>query len=95
VNAQLASSKPVVTILTVVIAMIVVAVGGVVTITNPQSLSFHQYVTDIALMGGALGLGAGIGRGIDSNGQAHASARMLSVGAQEPVSPGDSSGDDG
>jgi hypothetical protein len=68
--ARLASEKPVFTILVLVIVVVVVAVGGVVTITNPQSLSFHQYVTDVALMGGALGLGSGIGRGVETYGKA-------------------------
>jgi hypothetical protein len=65
---QIASDKPVVTILTLVAATVAIVVGGIVTITNPQSLSFHQYVQDIAFMAGALGLGSGIGRGIDSYG---------------------------
>jgi hypothetical protein len=68
--AKLSSDKPVVTILTVLVVVVAVVVGGIVTITNPQSLSFHQYIQDIAFMAGALGLGAGIGRGIDSYGQA-------------------------
>jgi hypothetical protein len=80
---DLSSNKPVITILTVMIALICVIVGGVVTITNPQSLSFHQYITDIAFVGGALGLGAGIGRGIDSNGQAQAAA--LEQAQPDPV----------
>lgn len=61
---SLASDKPVITILTLVVAVIAVVVGGVVTITNPQSLSFHQYIQDIAFMAGAIGLGSGVGRGI-------------------------------
>lgn len=65
----LSSDKPVVTIMTIVVVAIAVVVGGVVTITNPQSLSFHQYLQDLALMGGALGLGNGIGRGIESHGK--------------------------
>jgi hypothetical protein len=66
----LIDGKPVVTILTVAAALIAVIAGGVVTITNPQTLSFHQYVQDVAFMAGALGLGAGIGRGIDAHGRA-------------------------
>jgi hypothetical protein len=68
----LSSDKPVVTILTLIVATIAVVVGGVVTITNPQSLTFHQYIQDIAFMGGAIGLGNGIGRGIESHGQSRA-----------------------
>lgn len=82
--AQLSSDKPVVTILTVLAATVAIVVGGIVTITNPQSLSFHQYVQDIAFMAGALGLGSGIGRGIDSYGQAVAQAQVPPVQA-EPV----------
>ena len=66
---NLASDKPIVTILTVAVVLIVVIAGGIVTIVRPESLSFHQYVSDIAIVGGALGLGAGIGRGIDSYGK--------------------------
>lgn len=77
---KIASEKPVVTILTIVAASVAIIVGGIVTITNPQSLSFHQYIQDITFMAGALGLGSGIGRGIDSYGQSVAQAR-----APEPV----------
>jgi hypothetical protein len=87
--AQLSSDKPVVTILTVVAATVAIIVGGVVTITNPQSLSFHQYVQDIAFMAGALGLGSGIGRGIDSYGQAVAQAQAQSAPAGEEAPPPD------
>ena len=67
--AKIASDKPVVTILTLLAASVAIIVGGIVTITNPQTLTFHQYIQDIAFMAGALGLGSGIGRGIDSYGQ--------------------------
>ena len=104
--SQIASDKPVVTILTLIAALVALVVGGVVTITNPQSLSFHQYIQDIALLGGALGLGSGIGRGIDSYGQAvagkaptppvvvEAPAPVVEVGPEapppDPLSPYDS-----
>ena len=71
-SAALSSDKPVVTIMTLVIVTLAVVVGGVVTITNPQSLSFHQYIQDITVMAGAIGLGNGIGRGIEAHGQAQA-----------------------
>lgn len=73
--AKIASDKPVVTILTLLAASVAIIVGGIVTITNPQTLTFHQYIQDIAFMAGALGLGSGIGRGIDSYGQAIAQAQ--------------------
>jgi len=68
-GAALSSDKPVVTILTVVVVAVAVIVGGVVTITNPQSLTFSQYLRDIALLGAGLGLGNGVGRGIESAGR--------------------------
>jgi drug/metabolite transporter (DMT)-like permease len=77
--SKIASDKPVVTILTLVAALVAIVVGGIVTITNPQSLSFHQYVQDVSLLGAALGLGAGVGRGIDSYGQSMAQAQAPPV----------------
>lgn len=74
--SRISSEKPVVTILTLVAALVAIIAGGVVTIVKPESLSFHQYVQDIAFMAGALGLGSGIGRGIDSYGQSVASAQQ-------------------
>ena len=68
-GTALSSDKPVVTILTVVVVAVAVIVGGVVTITNPQSLTFAQYLRDIALLGAGLGLGNGVGRGIESAGR--------------------------
>lgn len=82
--SKITSDKPVVTILTLLAATVAIVVGGIITITNPQSLSFHQYIQDIAFMAGALGLGSGIGRGIDSYGQAVAQAQAPPVQA-EPV----------
>jgi hypothetical protein len=57
------NDAPVVTIALLVLATIVVVAGAVVTIVQPGTLSFHQYVQDVALLAAALGLGAGIGRG--------------------------------
>lgn len=85
VLSQISSDKPVVTILTLVAATVAIVVGGIVTITNPQSLSFHQYIQDIALLGGALGLGSGIGRGIDSYGQAVAGRSAAPPVVEAPV----------
>jgi hypothetical protein len=84
--SKIASDKPVVTILTLVAATVAIVVGGIVTITNPQSLSFHQYVQDIAFMAGALGLGSGIGRGIDSYGGRIAQATQATQ-APPPAPP--------
>ena len=72
---NLSSDKPVVTILTLVVVLVVVVAGAIVTITNPNSLTFEQYIRDIAILGAGLGLGNGIGRGIESSGHAQASAR--------------------
>ena len=89
--SQLSSDKPIITLLAAIGALVAIVVGGVVTITNPQSLSFHQYVQDIAFMAGALGLGAGVGRGIDSHAQATAQAAqqqgapMTETPAPEPT----------
>jgi hypothetical protein len=57
------NDAPVVTIALLVLATIVVVAGAVVTIVQPGTLSFHQYVQDVAVLAAALGLGAGIGRG--------------------------------
>jgi hypothetical protein len=73
-QSKLASEKPVFTIMVLVVVVIVVVAGAVVTIVQPSSLSFHQYVSDIAFMAGALGLGAGIGRGVETYGNATAAA---------------------
>lgn len=85
--SQVSSDRPVITILTILAAGVAIIAGGVVTITNPQNLSFHQYVQDIAFMAGALGLGSGIGRGIDSYGQAVAQTKPQPQVAPEPDSP--------
>jgi hypothetical protein len=85
--SQIASDKPVITILTIVAATVAIIVGGVVTITNPQSLSFHQYIQDITFMAGALGLGSGIGRGIDSYGGKVAEAQRAPAPTVTPLPP--------
>lgn len=57
---------PWVTALLVVIALIVVCVGGAVVIWGPDgALTFQQYLDDLEKFGVALGL-LGIGRGIRS-----------------------------
>lgn len=57
------NDAPLVTILLLVLAVIVVIAGAVVCIVQPSTLSFSQYVQDVAILTAALGLGAGIGRG--------------------------------
>jgi Trk-type K+ transport system membrane component len=68
--AKLSSDKPVFTAMVLALVLIVVIAGAVVTITNPNTLSFHQYVTDVTTLAGAIGLGAGVGRGIEAYGNA-------------------------
>lgn len=47
-------------IATAIIVLIVVIVGGIVCITDPQTLSFKQYVDAVALAAGLLAVGRGI-----------------------------------
>lgn len=62
-SSLLSDERPWMTICVVAIVFIVAVVGGVVVITNPETLSFDQYVT--VLTGLAIGSGLlGIGRGI-------------------------------
>lgn len=60
------NQSPIVTILLCVLAVIVVLAGGVVTIVKPDTLPFHEYVQDVAILTAALGLGAGVGRGVNA-----------------------------
>jgi hypothetical protein len=56
-------TAPIATIIVGVIVVIVVLSGAIVTIVNPDALSFQQYLD--ALVKAAIGAGAlGIGRGI-------------------------------
>lgn len=60
---------PVTTYLTLLIALVVVLVGGVVCIIEPETLSFRDYVEALAVLG--IGVGAlGIGRGISAGAKA-------------------------
>jgi hypothetical protein len=54
-------------IVSIAFAIIAVA-GAIVTITNPETLAFSEYVQDVLIGGGLLG----IGRGIDSYGKSRA-----------------------
>ena len=84
-GSNLSSDKPIITALTLIVVLIIVISGAVVTITNPETLSFHEYIQEIAIVGGALGLGNGIGRGIESYGQAQASAQILTSAPPTPT----------
>ena len=66
--SALTSDKPVITILTLAIAVIVVIAGAVVTIVNPDRLPFSEYIQDVSIVAGALGVGSGIGRGLSTLG---------------------------
>ena len=59
------NDSPVTTTLIAVAFIIIVIVGGVVTIVNPDTLSFDRYITSVGIAAGALGL-LGIGRGINA-----------------------------
>lgn len=70
-SKTLGEQPPVATILVGVAVLIVVIAGALVTIINPDSLSFDQYLD--ALSKAAIGAGAlGIGRGILGAGKASA-----------------------
>lgn len=58
------------TVLVVVVATIVVGAGAAVTIVQPSTLSFEQFLGDLTKLGAALGIGAGVGRGIHLAGRA-------------------------
>jgi hypothetical protein len=67
---DLSSDKPVFSALVVLIVAVVTIAGAVITITHPDTLPFHEYIQNVSIMAGALGLGAGIGRGIETYGNA-------------------------
>ena len=50
-------------IITAVILLIVVIVGGVIVILQPSTLSFSEYLKDVSLGAGLLGIGYGIDAG--------------------------------
>lgn len=50
------TKNPVITLVFVIAAV----VGGIVTITNPDTLNFSEYLLRLAIFGGALGIGRGI-----------------------------------
>jgi hypothetical protein len=60
---QKLSNANVATLLVIALAVIVGVAGEVVTIVNPDSLSFDEYIKTLAGVAGASGL-LGIGRGI-------------------------------
>lgn len=63
-NMSAFSNLPLASIITVILAV----VGGITVITNPDTLSFDQYLTAMAPL---IGLVA-IGRGVHENGKARA-----------------------
>jgi hypothetical protein len=48
-----------------IIVGVVVIAGAIVTIVHPETLSFEDYVKDVAVGGGLLA----VGRGIDNHGK--------------------------
>lgn len=47
-------------IATLIIAVVVVLVGGVITILHPETLAFDSYIKDVAVGAGLLGVGLGL-----------------------------------
>lgn len=45
---------------TAIVLVIVVIIGGVVVIVQPATLAFDQYIRDVGLAAGLLGIGYGI-----------------------------------
>jgi Trk-type K+ transport system membrane component len=50
--------------LVLLLAAIVVIAGAIVTVANPQHFPFRDYVEDVTILAGALGVSTGIGAGI-------------------------------
>jgi Trk-type K+ transport system membrane component len=48
-------------VLVFVLVLIVVIAGAIVTVDGSHALTFTEYIRDVAVIAGALGLGAGIG----------------------------------
>jgi hypothetical protein len=63
--------------LVLLLAAIVVIAGAIVTIANPSDFPFRDYVEDVTILAGALGISTGIGAGIAA----------LTNGRDKPVSP--------
>ena len=78
---KLASWGPA-TVLIVLLAVIIVGVGGAVVITDPDTYSFKQYLDDLKAFAVAIGALA-IGRGINAGLEKGATATLVS-GAGEP-----------
>lgn len=75
------------TVLLVVLAMIVVAVGGVIAIVNPDTLSFAQYLNDLktfALAVAGLGLARGVHLGLKANAPTLLEPIAASIGHVDP-----------
>jgi hypothetical protein len=59
------NDSPFTTILMGIAFIVIVLIGGIVTIVDSESLSFNEYITAVGIAAAGLGL-LGIGRGINS-----------------------------
>lgn len=59
------SGAPVATLIQIALALIVAVVGGAVTLLNPDTLSFEDYVKYLGVLSVGNGL-LGVGRGLDN-----------------------------
>ena len=78
------NDSPVTTILMAVAFTVIVIVGGIITIVNPDSLSFDRYITSVGIAAGALGL-LGIGRGINAGQKKIAEAATVNAAYEAGV----------
>lgn len=72
------------TVLVVVLTTLVVLIGGVVCVFNPDELSFSEYTERLAWLAGAVGA-LGIGRGILGGKKAEAQATVEAANATAAV----------
>ena len=47
-------------ICTLVILVVITIIGGIIVVVHPGTLTFHQYLSDLAVAWGLLGIGHGI-----------------------------------
>jgi hypothetical protein len=76
-----------VTVLVTIAAMIVLVVGGIVCIVNPDTLTFAQYLDDLKTFVIGLGL-TGLARGVHLGAQHLAAARAADDAATLDLSAG-------
>ena len=91
-NLRAIDNAPVATYLTALAFEIVLIVGAVIAIVNPDALDVTDYLTLVALAALPVGL-AGIGRGINEHGRQRAGADALRIAHEaghEYPSPGPS-----